>query len=196
MSGYRRFVAYVYEYLKGKKENNCGFIKVEEREQQCRIELHLHCPGLPADLPCKIYGFVRKDGLMNGILLEILNTRPDAIEGFIETDSASMNASGISLDQLNGMLFLTESGSFLGTQWDDLPIRPEDFREIKPDHQSEPNVATKHRTDGFLPMGCSSGIHCILSLFTSGFFRTLYRRLAYQCLENPVKRPAAFSIAA
>ena len=51
MSGYRRFVAYVYEYLKGKKENNCGFIKVEEREQQCRIELHLHCPGLPADLP-------------------------------------------------------------------------------------------------------------------------------------------------
>ena len=50
---------------------------------------------------------------MNGILLEILNTRPDAIEGFIETDSASMNASGISLDQLNGMLFLTESGSFL-----------------------------------------------------------------------------------
>ena len=37
MSGYRRFVAYVYEYLKGKKENNCGFIKVEEREQQCRI---------------------------------------------------------------------------------------------------------------------------------------------------------------
>ena len=68
---------------------------------------------------------------MNGILLEILNTRPDTIEGFIETDSASMNASGISLDQLNGMLFLTESGSFLGTQWDDLPIRPEDFREIK-----------------------------------------------------------------
>ena len=54
MSGYRRFVAYVYEYLKGKKENNCGFIKVEEREQQCKIELHLHCPGLPADLPCKI----------------------------------------------------------------------------------------------------------------------------------------------
>lgn len=217
MSGYRRFVAYVYEYLKGKKENNCGFIKVEEREQQCRIELHLHCPGLPADLPCKIYGFIRKDGLMNGILLEILNTRPDAIEGFIETDSASMNASGISLDQLNGMLFLTESGSFLGTQWDDLPIRPEDFREIKPDHQSEPNVEaseqseeqseeppespgssdpTKRRADGFLSIGCSSGIHSILSLFTSGFFRTLYRRLAYQCLENPAKRSAAFSIAA
>ena len=147
MAEYRRFVAYVYEYLKGKKENNCGFIKVEEREQQCRIELHLHCPGLPADLPCKIYGFVRKDGLMNGILLEILNTRPDAIEGFIETDSASMNASGISLDQLNGMLFLTESGSFLGTQWDDLPIRPEDFREIKPDHQSDPNVATAEQSE-------------------------------------------------
>ena len=202
MSGYRRFVAYVYEYLKGKKENNCGFIKVEEREQQCRIELHLHCPGLPADLPCKIYGFVRKDGLMNGILLEILNTRPDAIEGFIETDSASMNASGISLDQLNGMLFLTESGSFLGTQWDDLPIRPEDFREIKPDHQSEPNIATAEQSEEQSEEPSESPIvltqqsteQAISSQWavpqestvsTSGFFRTLYRRLAYQCLENP-----------
>lgn len=58
-----------------------------------------------------------------------------------------MNASGISLDQLNGMLFLTESGSFLGTQWDDLPIRPEDFREIKPDPLPEPNIEAAEQSE-------------------------------------------------
>ena len=36
--GYRRFIAYVYEYRKGKKEDNCGFVKVEVRNHMCTIE--------------------------------------------------------------------------------------------------------------------------------------------------------------
>ena len=39
--GYRRFIAYVYEYRKGKKEDNCGFMKVEVRNHMCTIEPHL-----------------------------------------------------------------------------------------------------------------------------------------------------------
>ena len=39
--GYRRFIAYVYEYRKGKKEDNCGFVKVEVRNHMCTIEPHL-----------------------------------------------------------------------------------------------------------------------------------------------------------
>ena len=45
MTGYRRFVAYVYEYQKGKKGRNCGFIRVEAREKRCRTEVRLNCPG-------------------------------------------------------------------------------------------------------------------------------------------------------
>ena len=55
VAGYRRFVAYVYEYLKEKKGNNCGFIKVEVREQRCTLEVHLQCPGIPAQSECRIY---------------------------------------------------------------------------------------------------------------------------------------------
>ena len=36
---YQRFVAYVYEYLKGKKEKNCGFVKAEAREGVFSMEL-------------------------------------------------------------------------------------------------------------------------------------------------------------
>ena len=67
--GYRRFIAYVYEYRKGKKEDNCGFVKVEVRNHMCTIEPHLQVEGLAAGEVCKVYGFVRKEGLMNGILL-------------------------------------------------------------------------------------------------------------------------------
>ena len=47
MAEYRRFVAYVYEYLKGKKGSNCGFIRVEAWGKVCRMEIHLRCPIVP-----------------------------------------------------------------------------------------------------------------------------------------------------
>lgn len=38
MSGYRRFVAYVYEYEGRKKGNGKGFVKVEVRDGVCRMQ--------------------------------------------------------------------------------------------------------------------------------------------------------------
>ena len=131
MSGYRRFIAYVYEYQKGKKGSNCGFLKVEVKDQQCSVEVHLHCPGLPADIPCRIYGFIRKDGLINGILLDTCETESETVECLIETDALNMNGSDVSLAKMGGMVLVTDAGSFFGTEWDDQTIRPENFRELK-----------------------------------------------------------------
>ena len=131
MSGYRRFIAYVYEYQKGKKGSNCGFLKVEVKDQQCSVEVHLHCPGLPADIPCRFYGFIRKDGLINGILLDTCETESETVECLIETDALNMNGSDVSLAKMGGMVLVTDAGSFFGTEWDDQTIRPENFRELK-----------------------------------------------------------------
>ena len=84
--GYRRFIAYVYEYRKGKKEDNCGFMKVEVRNHMCTIEPHLQVGNLAAGEVCKVYGFVRKEGLMNGILLGSCKTEANRIECLVETD--------------------------------------------------------------------------------------------------------------
>lgn len=37
--------------------------------------------------------------------------------------------SGIPLEKMGGMILLTESGGFFGTEWDDQTIRPENFKE-------------------------------------------------------------------
>ena len=130
MSGYQRFIAYVYEYQKGKKAENCGFLKVEIKNSSCRIELHLHCPGLPPQMEAQIYAFFRKDGLINGILLGSCNTAADMAECILECDSANLAYSGISFEQVGGIIIRTQAGGFYGTEWDDLPVRPDDFREI------------------------------------------------------------------
>lgn len=131
MSGYRRFVAYVYEYLKEKKGNNCGFIKVEVREQRCTLEVHLQCPGIPAQSECRIYGFVRNGGLMDGNLLDTCKAENGTIECRIETNPLNMKDTGVALGKMGGIILITDSGAFFGTEWDDNLIRPENFREVK-----------------------------------------------------------------
>ena len=122
MAGYRRFIAYVYDYESGKKGSNCGFIKVEVKDQQCSVEIHLHCPGLPENVKCNIYGFTRKDGLINGILLDTCETEKETVECLIITDATDMNDSGVAMGKLGGMIITSDTGGFFGTEWDDQEI--------------------------------------------------------------------------
>lgn len=147
MAEYRRFVAYIYEYQKGKKSSNCGFVRVESRGKVCRMEFHIQCPGLISEIGCKIYGFVRNRGLMDGSLLGECTTETDRIEYAMETDPECMGTAEIILKKTAGLILLTENEGFFGTEWDDQPIRPENFRAVdKPVEKQLPDEE-KQRSD-------------------------------------------------
>ena len=128
MAEYRRFIAYVYEYRNGKKTDNCGFVKVEVRNGLCTVEIHLQVAGLIPEEECKVFTFLRKEGLLQGIWIGSCKTEKDMIEGNLETEAQSAGGSGIPLEKMSGMIFTTASGGFYGTQWDDQSIRPENFK--------------------------------------------------------------------
>ena len=130
MAAYRRFVAYVYEYRKDKKGVNCGFVRIEARENICRIELHLLCPGLVSGSKCSVYGFVRGDDGTDGILLGTCETEKEQINCILETSAEHMGDSEHSLEGMGGMIITTDQGGFFGTEWDDISIRPESFRVV------------------------------------------------------------------
>ena len=137
LAEYRRFVAYVYEYLKGKKGSNCGFIRVEAWGKVCRMEIHLRCPGLLAGTECSVYGFVRKKGLLDGSRIGNCRTEEGKMDCLLETETMAVGHGKIPLGEMNGMVLILESGGFFGTEWDDQPIRPEDFR-VMPEARKEP----------------------------------------------------------
>ena len=137
MAEYRRFVAYVYEYLKGKKGSNCGFIRVEAWGKVCRMEIHLRCPGLLAGTECGVYGFVRKKGLLDGSRIGNCRTEEGKMDCLLETETMAVGQGKIPLGEMNGMVLILESGGFFGTEWDDQPIRTEDFR-VMPEARKEP----------------------------------------------------------
>lgn len=95
MAAYRRFVAYVYEYRKDKKGVNCGFVRIEAWRNVCRIELHLLCPGLVSGSECSVYGFVRKDEGIDGILLGVCETAKEEINCILESSVEHMGTVNI-----------------------------------------------------------------------------------------------------
>lgn len=141
MGEYRRFVAYVYEYRKGKKEENCGFVKVESWGERCVMELHLQCQGIPAGTECKSYAFIREGKKMRGILLGSCKTEANGVNHTMETLSRKIGGQDAALEALGGMVFITELGAFFGTEWDDIEIIPELFEEFS--KEDNPKKETK-----------------------------------------------------
>ena len=137
MGEYRRFVAYVYEYRKGKKEENCGFVKVESWGERCTMELHLQCPGILAGTECKSYAFVREEKKMRGILLGSCKTEANGVSHIMETSPRNIGGQSAALEEIGGMVFLTELGAFFGTEWDDIEIIPELFEEFSEEDSPE-----------------------------------------------------------
>lgn len=137
---YQRFVAYVYEYRKGKKENNCGFLRVETRDGNVTVEVHMRCPGLPADEKCSVYGFVRNAGLMEGILLGNAWSGEEKLDCMIESDKMDDVSWKEEFQKFGGMIIQTENGAFFGTEWDDIPIKPENF-DVKVLSEISPKVS-------------------------------------------------------
>ena len=127
MAGYRRFIAYVYEYQDEKKGNGKGFIKVESRDGICRMQYKLYGVCADTDVPAKIYGYIRREESCEGVLLGECNLAGGNIQFEQEMTSQNIGGSLYSLENLCGLIILTDSGIMYGSGWDDKPIR---LREI------------------------------------------------------------------
>lgn len=120
-------------------------MRVEARDRKCRVEVHLRCVGLEPGSRCRVYGFVRQEGLMDGILIGSCVTGRERIECALETDTGDIGGMGKSLQELGGLLLISDAGGFWGTEWDDQPIRPENFREWKKKETESRKAAEENR---------------------------------------------------
>lgn len=143
MPEYRRFVAYVYDYPNGEKENGRGFIKVEVRDGICRMQAQLAGIYGASSMPCRIFGFVRENGESRAVPLGRCDMAGNQVRFQLEMPENSMGGSSYSLNDLSGMVFLMEDGNVYGTVWDDQMLRPGDI--IFEDNREEENRRSEER---------------------------------------------------
>ena len=114
----KRFVTYLYECDRGNKSKNVGFIRVNVRGEEVRMEFFVRNLLIGKDMG-KIYALNYKKEL-SGIMLDnitIANGQGDALLSFRSNDIGS---SGFSLQDIVGIGICLDSGIYIASCWEDV----------------------------------------------------------------------------
>ncbi|WP_294786845.1 DUF6128 domain-containing protein [uncultured Eubacterium sp.] len=116
MPGYQRFVTYLFLYEEEKKLENCGFAKVEIRQDQCRIQLQVK--GIRQE---SVDVYLLNQNVMEpeGVLLGSMQTKNGVAEQTFFCNSNHVGESEYAIGQMRGIYIPLEHAEFVASQWDD-----------------------------------------------------------------------------
>lgn len=132
MAEYRRFISYMYLYENGRKTINSGFVRVESRNGQCRLFIHMSGIYHSEAKKYQIYMLIRASGDYIGIAVGDLLVQKQTGNMELTMDSDHLMGTTYDLDRVAGMVLLGEDGSVYGTRWDDEPLETEKFVNREP----------------------------------------------------------------
>lgn len=152
MADYHRFVAYIYEYVNGKKMQNTGFAKIELRNAICRIQIHIQNVRM-MDGNVQTFGIVRqpKESRKNNPIILLIGEGQTQGSGFdrrFTVPEEPFVEESYRFAQVCGIYIRSQSGRNWMTVFDDEPIAIENLgkpEEIKAETDEE-NVK-KSETD-------------------------------------------------
>lgn len=122
MAEYNRFVSYVYMYENNQKTLNNGFVRVETVDEKCRLYIHMKDLYGNSQTDFSVYMVRRYQGKLQGIGLGIMQREGNQGEFFHETQKDNIENSGISLNEIAGIVIIGGRGKKYGTCWDDDPF--------------------------------------------------------------------------
>ena len=135
---YRRFVSYIYEYSGGKKGENRGFVRVEVKNGICQMGFGLEIGDLPEKCRIRVLGIVRENRRLLGIPLGELAAGSGGIRGQVRFPEQQAGNSPYHMEQMGGLLLVSEGGRQFATQLDDEPLRLEWLEEWKAKQERDP----------------------------------------------------------
>lgn len=118
MSEFHRMVTYLYLYEGNMKTRNVGYAKIEKRDAQCRVEIHMKNTGL-IDNNVPVYFYTQNDGGFPGILLGSINLVRGAGDFKELLDSANLVNSNYSISNIKGIFLPISDHEMILSQWDD-----------------------------------------------------------------------------
>ena len=131
MAGYMRMISYLNIYRDGKKMNNCGFAKVDSRNNLLRLYVTIRMPGTRGAAYCDIYMIVRLNERIVGIPAGKMKVASGKgyYAGSLRADD--IGGTGYGIEDMCGM-YIVLSGDeaeneIIASEWDDKPIVPELF---------------------------------------------------------------------
>ena len=128
----KRFIRYLYEYEQGKRLRNVGFVKVEQQDKDCTLNIHgkgLHMKG---EQKLDLYLFFEDGGDCIGILQGTVDNVNPAINYrlyFTEEDVIAPE----NFQRVNGIILESEMGRKYAAVWNDGAIDVSRMRVLRPE---------------------------------------------------------------
>ena len=144
MTDYSRFIAYIYEYVNGIKQYNAGFTKVEVRNGICKLQLMIKNTGRESKV--KVYGLVREDGWLLGILLGEGQTQRQRLDLRMMTNSEKIGGTDYSFRKITGLFIQGAEGRTYATAWDEEPIFLDKFVTELPEKEVQASEIEEIKT--------------------------------------------------
>ena len=135
MSEYNRFVSYIYVYENNQKTLNNGFVRVETLDGRCMVYIHMKDLYGGPQTAFDVYMVRRQQGRLLGIGLGTMKRDGSQGEFYHETQKGSIENSGISLDEMAGIVIVGGRGQKYGTSWDDDLLDMRRFEVYNPEEK-------------------------------------------------------------
>ena len=115
MGRYERMICYLYEYQDGHKGANVGYVKLEKRGEQCRVLIQMRRADL-ATLPQAALFQQEKTGVLL-IPTGVMRDNNGSMKGQYEGNVDNLAGTGLSLDDVHGVLVYVEEGHYFASTW-------------------------------------------------------------------------------
>lgn len=115
MGRYERMICYLYEYQDGHKGANVGYVKLEKRGEQCRVLIQMRRANL-ATLPQAALFQQEKTGVLL-IPIGVMRDNNGSMKGQYEGNVDNLAGTGLSLDDVHGVLVYVEEGHYFASTW-------------------------------------------------------------------------------
>jgi len=146
VADYKRMVSYMYQYENGVKKKNVGFARVEAKDGQCKITLHMQLLG-QLDSIFPTYIMQRKHNDLELIYLGDTQLKNQVMDSKLVAKESNVMDSGYPLSDMGGLLLFLNDNIFFATEWDDKPvIAMEVLEALKPKAEKETKIEQKPMT--------------------------------------------------
>ena len=115
MGRYERMICYLYEYQDGHKGANVGYVKLGKRGEQCRVLIQMRRADL-ATLPQAALFQQEKTGVLL-IPIGVMRDNNGSMKGQYEGNVDNLAGTGLSLDDVHGVLVYVEEGHYFASTW-------------------------------------------------------------------------------
>ena len=127
MSEYQRFISYMYEYRGNNRFSNCGYARIDNRNQLLKLEIHMKISSQSAEEPIHIYGCFQRDGQLYGVELGQHIPALGMVNWRIQCSALGLSGTDISFSDLEGLILTDQSPLSYCSIWNDQSIRPLDM---------------------------------------------------------------------